>query len=43
MIGGASDHFARFDKLPVIYPKHYEPEILMGGLLAVGAYVLATA
>ena len=24
--------FGYFDKLPVIYPKHYEPEILMGGL-----------
>ena len=35
--------FGYFDKLPVIYPKHYEPEILMAGLLAVGSYVLATA
>ena len=35
--------FGYLDKLPVIYPKHYEPEILMAGLLAVGSYVLATA
>ena len=35
--------FGYFDKLPVIYPKHYEPEIPHGGLLAVGAYALATA
>ena len=28
--------FGYFDKLPVIYPKHYEPEILMAGLVAAG-------
>jgi hypothetical protein len=27
----------------VIYPKHYEPEILVGTLVLVGLYVLATA
>ena len=35
--------FGYFDKLPVIYPKHYEPEILMAGLVAAGVYALATA
>lgn len=36
--------FGLLDKgLPVIYPKHYEPEILMTTLILVGAYTLATA
>ena len=35
--------FGYLDKLPVIYPKHYEPEILVGTLVLVGLYVLATA
>ena len=33
--------FGYFEKLPVIYPKHYEPEILLSALILAGLYTLS--